>query len=100
MTRIRKLENHPYAQCKVFETAITDPDLGHIIMRRWVLRSYETDVVLVRETGTEWQLTCYGTYSQTTRRHIGWFLRDIGAPFAYQAAKRSFELAEDIVVIK
>lgn len=100
MTRIRKLENHPYAQCNVFETVITDPDLGHIIMRRWVLRSYQTDVVLVRETDTEWQLTCYGTYSQTTRRQIGWFLRDIGSPFTYYSAKRSFENATDIVIVK
>lgn len=100
MTEIRKLKNHPYAQCKVFETVITDPDCGHISMRRWVLRSYETDVVLVRETDTEWQLTCYGTYSQTTRKHIGWFLRDIGSPFTYYSAKRSFENASDIVIVK
>lgn len=100
MTEIRKLKNHPYAQCKVFETVITDHVTGEIFMRRWVLRSYQTDVVLVRETPSGWSITCYGTYSQTTRRQIGWFLQDIGAPFTYQHAKRSFERSEDVVVIK
>lgn len=100
MTIIRKLKNHPYANCKVFETTITAPGLGHVIMRRWVLRSYETDVVLVRETPTEWQLTCYGLYSQATRRQISWFLRDINSPFSYCAARRSYELAEEIVATK
>lgn len=100
MTIIRKLRNHPYANCKIFETEIKDPDNGMVIMRRWLLRSYVTDVVLVRETDTRWELTCYGTYSQTTRRQIGWFLQDIGSPFTYQDAKRSFKNASDIIAVK
>lgn len=50
MTTIRKLRNHPYANCKIYQTEIRDHDNGNVIMRRWVLRSYVTDVVLVRET--------------------------------------------------
>lgn len=100
MTKIRKLKNHPYAQCKVFETVITDHETGEVLMRRWVLRSYVTDVVLVRETDTTWELSCYGVYSQATRRHIGWFLRDIGSPFTYYSAKWSFESASVIVIMK
>ena len=100
MTIIRKLRNHPYANCKIFETEIKDPDNDMVIMRRWLLRSYVTDVVLVRETDTTWELTCYGTYSPTTRRQIGWFLQDIGSPFTYQDAKRSFKNAFDIIAVK
>ena len=99
MTNIRKLHNHPYANCKVIETETCDNETGEVI-KRWVLRSYTTDVVLVRETSTMWELTCYGTYSQTTRRQIGWFLKDIGSPFTYYSAKRSFEHNSDIIVNK
>ena len=90
MTTIRKLHNHPYANCKVIETEYHDKETNKVI-RRWVLRSYTTDVVLVRETPTQWELTCYGTYSQTTRRQIGWFLDDIGSPFTFNDAKCSVE---------
>lgn len=39
-----------------------------------VLQSYHTDVVLFHKpTG---YLYCSGTFSQTTRKHIGWFLRE------------------------
>lgn len=99
MTTIRKLHDHPYANCKVIETEVNDNETNEVI-RRWVLRSYTTDVVLVRETSTTWGLTCYGTYSQTTRRQIGWFLKDIGSPFTYYSAKRSFEHGFDIIVNK
>ena len=99
MTTIRKLRNHPYANCKVIETDVHDNESDETI-RRWVLRSYTTDVVLVRETPTTWELTCYGTYSQTTRRQIGWFLRDICSPFTYFDAKKSFAESVDIIVNK
>ena len=100
MTEIRKLKNHPYARCEVFETTIKNPDTGAIIMRRWLLRSYVTDVVIVRESAAAWEIECHGTYSQTTRRQIGWFLRDINAPFTYYDAKRSFEKAQPITIKK
>jgi hypothetical protein len=100
MTTIRPLRGHPYANCKVFESEIRDPDNGMVIMRRWVLRSYTTDVVFVRETPTIWELLCYGTYSQTTTRHIGWFLADICSPFTYYDAKKSFANSAEVVIHK
>lgn len=100
MTTIRKLRNHPYANCKVFEEEFYDTDTGVVTLRHWWLRSYSTDVVSVRETPTTWELTCYGTYSQTTSRQIGWFLKDIGSPFTYFDAKKSFLKSVDIIVNK
>ena len=99
MTTIRNLHDHPYANCKVIETEVSSDETYEVI-RRWVLRSYTTDVVLVRETPTTWELTCYGTYSQTTRRQIGWFLKDICSPFTYFDAKKSFVESVDIIVNK
>ena len=99
MTTIRKLHDHPYANCKVIEVEIYGKEKNEGI-KRYILRSYTTDVVLVRETPTTWGLTCYGTYSQTTRRQIGWFLKDIGSPFTYFDAKKSFEKSVDIIVNK
>lgn len=100
MVTIRKLRNHPYANCKVFEEEFYDTDTGVVTMRHWWLRSYSKDVVSVRETPRTWGLTCYGTHSQTTRRQIGWFLKDIGAPFTYYSVKRSFDHDSDIIVNK
>ena len=100
MNTIRKLRNHPYANCKVIEEEFYDCRTGVVNLRHWWLRSYVTDVVLVRETPTTWELHCFGTYSQTTRRQIGWFLRDICSPFSYHDAKKSFIEGRDIIVHK
>lgn len=50
------------------------------------LYSYTTRVAEVRDG---W-LTIFGLYSMTTRRHIGWFMREIGK-FDYQLAKQLYE---------
>ena len=99
MTTIRKLHDHPYANCKVIEVEIYGKEKNEGT-KRYILRSYTTDVVLVRETPTTWELTCYGTYSQTTRRQIGWFLKAICSPFTYFDAKKSFAKSVDIIVNK
>lgn len=53
------------------------------------LRSYSTDVLFyVRATG---MLYCTGTYSPTTRRHIGWFLREYHYGVGYGDVKRAWE---------
>lgn len=57
------LKSMPYAQATV------------IITDEIVLRSYQTDVIIVTADG--W-LVCTGTYSATTRRHIGAFMREYG----------------------
>jgi hypothetical protein len=53
------------------------------------LYSYTTRVAEVREG---W-LHVYGLYSMTTRRHIGWFMRELG--FTYQLAKQIYEDNKD-----
>lgn len=69
------LKSMPYAQATV------------IITDEIVLRSYQTDVIIVTADG--W-LVCTGTYSATTRRHIGAFMREYGYG-DYQLAKRLYK---------
>ena len=58
----RTLKSMPYAQAAVFISGKNDI----------VLRSYRTDVVII---SNGW-MTCTGTYSQTTRKHISAFMRE------------------------
>ena len=90
-TNIRKLHYHPYANCRVVEHQVTGKETDKFI-RTWVLCSYKTFVLEVSETSAGWLLNCYGLYSMTTRRHISWFLDDIGSPFTFQDAKHSVEI--------
>ena len=63
-----KLKDHPYCNCYVLK----DND-------KITLVSYITEVIIaVRnpKNKNEWFLKCTGTYSQTTRKQIGWFLRE------------------------
>ena len=69
------LKSMPYAQATV------------IITDEIVLRSYKTDVIIVTADG--W-LICTGTYSATTRRHIGAFMREYGYG-DYQLAKMLYK---------
>lgn len=69
------LKSMPYAQATV------------IITDEIVLRSYQTDVIIVTADG--W-LSCTGTYSQTTRKHIGAFMREYNFG-TYQTAKTLYE---------
>ena len=50
------------------------------------LVSYRTVVIEITPEG--W-LSCTGTYSMTTIKHIGWFMRERG--FTYQLAKQLYE---------
>lgn len=50
------------------------------------LYSYTTKVAEVRDG---W-LRIFGLYSMTTRRHISWFMRELGR-FNYQLAKQLYE---------
>lgn len=69
------LKSMPYAQATV------------IITDEIILRSYQTDVIIVTADG--W-LVCTGTYSATTRRHIGAFMREYGYG-DYQLAKMLYK---------
>lgn len=63
-----KLKNHPYCKCYVLK----DNDIIKLV-------SYVTEVIIaVRNTKNKnkWYLKCTGTYSQTTRKQISWFLRE------------------------
>ena len=75
----KKLSKMPYAQAKVIII-----DNGDII-----LRSYYTDVAMIRSDG--W-LTINGLYSATTRRHISAFVKEY--------ANISYQLAKDLCVKK
>lgn len=72
---IRRFEAHKSAQCYIKEY-----DNGNK-----VLVSYRTEVVIIEENWVE----VTGLYSMTTRRHIGWFMAEIGE--TYQFAKTLYE---------
>lgn len=55
------LKTMPYAQATIISTEDT-----------LILRSYQTDVIIISDG---W-MTCTGTYSQTTRKHISAFMKE------------------------
>lgn len=73
----KKLKYMPYTQAHV----ITDCH-GAI-----TLVSYRTEVITIDPLG--W-LTCTGTYSQTTRKHISAFMKEY-TTLTYQTAKDAFQ---------
>ena len=73
--KIRKFEDHQYAQATIIEYANGAKTLV----------SYKTPVIYIDEEG--W-LRVNGLYSMTTIRHIGWFMRELG--FTYQLAKQLY----------
>ena len=77
MMTIKKLTDHPYSQCHV-EIA---PN-GEIYFFSYV--------TLVCHIDAEGWLECTGTYSQTTRKQIGWFLKEYAPSMTYQMVKQAF----------
>ena len=69
-----KLKNHPYAQCSV--RVLIDGSV--------VFTSYNTDVIYIDKDG--W-LYVSGLYSATTRKQIGYFLKEYVPAFSYQLIK-------------
>ena len=69
-----KLKNHPYAQCSV--RALLDGSV--------VFTSYNTDVIYIDKDG--W-LYVSGLYSATTRKQIGYFLKEYVPALTYQDIK-------------
>ena len=76
MYTIEKLSAMPYAQAKVY----------CFIDGATTLISYATPVAHIDEEG--W-LEVYGLYSQTTRKHIGAFVKEY-AGMSYQVAKQIY----------
>ena len=75
MKIMKKLSAHPYAQCEI----ITTPNSV-------ACKSYNTIVATI----TNGWLVINGLYSQTTRRHIGAFVKEY-ANLTYATAKRLYE---------
>lgn len=73
----KKLTDHPYSKCRV----VIDRMGGIYFI------SYNTEVITISPAG--W-LTCNGLYSATTRKQIGWFMREYCAPLNYYDAKRCY----------
>lgn len=73
---IRKLDNHRYSQCHV---EITDT-ATHFF-------SYSTLVCSIEDG---W-LSCFGLYSMTTRKQIGWFLKEYAPRITFQMVKQCVE---------
>ena len=71
----KKLSAHPYANCEIITTANTI-----------ACKSYNTIVAIIEDG---W-LVVNGLYSQTTKRHIGSFVKEY-ANLTYQTAKRLYE---------
>ena len=74
MKFIMKLKNHPYAQCAV--RVLLDGSV--------VFTSYNTDVIYIDKDG--W-LYVSGLYSATTRKQIGYFLKEYVPVLTYQDIK-------------
>ena len=73
---IRKLDNHRYSQCHVE----IDAAAIHFF-------SYSTLVCSIEEG---W-LSCSGLYSMTTRKQIGWFLKEYAPRITFQMVKQCVE---------
>ena len=74
MKFIMKLKNHPYAQCSV--RVLLDGSL--------VFTSYNTDVIYIDKDG--W-LYVSGLYSATTKKQIGYFLKEYVPFLSFQDIK-------------
>lgn len=83
MTEVRKLKEHKYAQCYVYA------DYGESGRLLGVtLVSYVTPVVRIAygSDGRRY-VSCKGLYSATTRRQIGWFLKEYAPDLCYYDVK-------------
>lgn len=75
----RYLQNHPHAQCHIEQETFNSLNM--------VFVSYTTPVLII-ENG---EMECTGTYSATTRKQIGWFLKEYFPKITYQDVKKAYE---------
>lgn len=83
-----KLSEHKGAQCHVLIS-----EDGNRIQ----FISYTTlvlDCKAISDGGEEYIINCIGTYSQTTRKQIGWFLREYFNNLCYYDVKNAYEHSE------
>lgn len=77
MAKYTGLKNHPYAQCYVL--AMNGGTIHFF--------SYKTRVITITPDG--W-LCCTGLYSATTRKQIGWFLKEYAPMINYHMVKQVY----------
>ena len=71
----KNLKGHEFAQCGIREN------------KNYIeLISYITPVIYVDKNTNK--LTCSGTYSATTRKHISWFLKEYYPEVSYYDVKK------------
>ena len=72
----RNLRDHASSQCHVI---IEDNEIRFI--------SYTTEVIRILFDSGRRLIECSGTYSPTTRRQIGWFLKEYASDLCYYDMK-------------
>ena len=88
---IKRLTKHQSAQCYV----VIDNETNTV-----KLVSYCTIVIVAIPLGiNKWSLTCSGTYSQTTRKHISWFLSEYFPLCTYYDMKAIAGTGETFITI-
>ena len=87
----KALSQHEHARCGV-----------DFVGRNIQFISYSTTVIFADRltSGNEYYISCTGTYSQTTRKHINWFLREYFPELSYQDMKRIAETGEVLTVYR
>lgn len=70
----KRFEDHKAAQAWIYEDE-----------REISLISYSTKVITIRKSDRK--VECTGTYSRTTIKHIGWFVRDFLPGYSYYDMK-------------
>lgn len=88
-TTCLRMPEHESAQCYIERTI--DTETGELI--RETLVSYTTDVIIFDYKNNTVEVT--GTYSATTRKHIGWFARLHG--MNYYVFKHILEKANGLI---
>ena len=82
-----KLQDHEQAQAHV-----------RIEPNKIVLVSYTTDVIIARKAlGYAWVLEVTGLYSNTTKRHISWFMKEYFPSRNYYEIKEGMQ--DDLLII-
>lgn len=89
-SRSYKMDSHKYANCRI---AVYREDGRVTCVSLW---SYSTDVcgIYLDDADGAWHIYCTGTYSQTTRKQIGWFSRELC--YAYAPCEISYYGFKDI----
>lgn len=73
-----KMDSHKYANCRI---SVYREDGRVTCVSLW---SYSTDVcgIYFDDADGAWHVYCTGTYSQTTRKQIGWFSHELCYAYA------------------